>query len=83
MSCNNCVVSIGIMLIVSPKLNNTWEINVCPIFTVTVGFPGLPYLIGGVLPNISSENSPTTCTVRGSLGFFQGRLIQRSLTVFA
>jgi hypothetical protein len=81
--CSNCVVSIGIMLIVAPKSTNTWGINVYPILTVTVGFHGSPYLIGGVLPKISSDNSPTTCTMRGSLGFLPGFLIQRSLTVFA
>jgi hypothetical protein len=83
LSCNKYIVSIGMMLIVAPKSTSTCGIDVCPILTVTVGFPGSPYLIGGVLPNISSEKSPTTCTVRGSLGFHPGFLIQRSLTVLA
>jgi hypothetical protein len=83
MSCSNCVVFIVTILIVAPKSTNRWGIDVYPILTVTLGFPGSPYLIGGVLPKISLDKSPTTCTVRGSLGFLSGLLIQRSLTVLA
>jgi hypothetical protein len=71
------------MLIAAPKSTNKWGINACPILTVNVGFPRSPYLIGGVFPNISSDNSPTTCIVRGPLGFLLGLLIQRSLIVFS
>jgi hypothetical protein len=70
--CRNCVISIGVMLIAAPKSTNTWGRNVCPILTMTVGFPGSPHLIGGVLPSISLDNYPTMCTVRGSLGFLPG-----------
>jgi hypothetical protein len=83
LSCNNYVVSIGIILISAPKSTNTWGIGVWPILIVIVGFSGSPYLMGGVFPNISSDKSPTTCTMRGSLGFLLGLLILRSLTVLA
>lgn len=52
-SCNNCFVSICMMLIAAPKSTNTSRIIIWPIFTVSVGLLGQPYLIGGVFPSIS------------------------------
>ena len=53
-------VSIVMTLIAAPKSTSTLGIYVCPICTVTVGFPGLSYLVTGVFPVINADSFPMT-----------------------
>jgi len=71
------------LLIATPKSTKEFA-KICPLFfTITIGFPGTLYLMGGYFPDNRLDRVPTTWTVGLFVILLLGFFIHSSLMVFA